>query len=140
MLINKIYRTYYQCWLSVSYVWLFAKLKDYLQLKNISNNYLCTSILNRKRSCCLWKARWIRKEQLLLHNKLLSIESYIIRLLTFNMLGVQPPHAWCSASAPHVRGVNTLGGWWLVGCWWWLLGVEEHWYETYKVVKNNTYL
>jgi len=40
------------------------------------------------------------------------------------MLGAQPPHALCSASAPHVRGVNTLGGWWLVGCWvmvvrWW---------------------
>ena len=140
MLINKIYQAYHQCWLSTSCTHLFGKLKDYLQLKNILNIYLYNAILNRKRSCCLWKARWIRKEQLLLHNKLLSIESYIIRLLTFNMLGVQPPHAWCSASAPHVRGVNTLGGWWLVGCWWWLLGVEEDWYETYKVVKNNTYL
>lgn len=26
------------------------------------------------------------------------------------------------------------------GVGWWLLGVEEYWYETYKVVKNNTYL
>ena len=30
------------------------------------------------------------------------------------------------------------GGLLIVG--WWLLGVEEYWYETYKVVKNNTYL
>ena len=54
-------------------------------------------------------------------------------LFSLRTLCVQPPHHMCEALAHIVRG-----GLLVVGRW--LLGGEEYWYETYSVVKINTYL